>query len=100
MSIKYIIADKNTGELHDNCGMCGMGSLPDRINFEANENALDDKHTIREVTFEERREIAGSLDENRRTFTKKLDLTKATKRLRDRADKSKSAVIAREKKEE
>ena len=53
--MKYIIVNKNTGELEDNCSICSIGEVGTSEDFNA--FLLDNKHIMFEITEDEFEEI-------------------------------------------
>ncbi len=80
----YVIVNKISGELEDDCGACSIGTIPD------DEDLLifpvPDNHTIVQITEEEYNEISLAIgnDYNNPTYLKKLDVDKAETRVEDR----------------
>jgi len=49
--MKYAIVDKNTGEFHDDCGVCLIGTAPNGEDLGI--FPIDENHRIEEITDEE-----------------------------------------------
>jgi len=102
MAIQYAIVNRNTGEIENNCGICGYGIVGNHQDFDANKERIGTEHIILEIATEEKLELAQSLmrnSEDRLVYSKKLDTSKAKEKLKDRKkdkdNKPEKAVIVK-----
>lgn len=97
----YMVVNKNTGEMDDNCGRCSIGIVAGYKDFEAFN--LDDSHMIVEISYDEFEVMNSSvkykiIEDGKEVvlddfpldilaepfYSKKLDVTKVKTKLDDR----------------